>query len=166
MWENHADPILTGREELGTPKLFANLPNARFMGDTCTFAADWEGFRFAEMEVSDLKAGEIVAPPPEYAGQGGLPLLCYRYHSSVGDWRKPDVATMTRSTPGNAPPPVIKEQLRGVGRFRFFTPRWEDMPTQYPFVATLAHLPLYEFPSAVVSRQSGIPDLAAMITID
>lgn len=165
MWENHADPILTGREELGTPKLFANLPNARFVGDRCDFAADWEGFRFAELEVDGLKQVPIN-PPKQYPAQGGLPLLCYRYHLVVGDWQKPGIAAMTRSTPGNAPAPVVREQLSGAGRYAFFTPRWEDMPTQYPFVATLSALPLIEFRSASVTRASGIADLAAMVTLD
>ncbi|WP_371817867.1 acetoacetate decarboxylase family protein [Bradyrhizobium sp. CCBAU 53421] len=119
LWENHADPILTGREELGTPKLYATLPDAGFLEDKCTFAASWEGFRFAEFEVVNLKSGPIADPPPQYAAQGGLPLLCYRYHPKVGDWQNADIATMTMSTPGLAPPPVVHQQLKGEGRFAF-----------------------------------------------
>jgi hypothetical protein len=165
LWENHADPIVTGRDELGTPKLFAHLPEIRFTGDSAIAAADWEGHRFFEMEAHDLVPDARSSSFDTYAAQGGLPLLCYRYHSRVGEWGAADIATMTMSTTGSAPAPKVREQLTGSGKFRFFAARWEDMPTQYTYVTTLASLPLLEFQPAKVSKVSGMADLAAMVTL-
>jgi hypothetical protein len=165
LWESHADPIVTGRDELGTPKLYASLPDVRFIGNSCATSADWEGFRFFDMEVADIIPDARSTTFDSYAAQGGLPLLCYRYHSRVGAWETADIAVMTMSTPGLAPPPMVREQLRGEGKFRFFPARWEDMPTQYTYVTTLASLPLLGFEPARISKVSGMADLAAMVTI-
>lgn len=154
LWENMADPILTGREELGSPKLFANIPHPLPRGAGYECSADWDGFRFFELEVHDLKAAE--APPPASA-----PLLLYRYFSRTGEWQKADVAQMTRALKGAAPPPVIHSHRIGAGSFRFRPARWEDMPTQYSFINVLAGLPLREFRGARVVQMSNISDIAA-----
>lgn len=154
LWENMADPVLTGREELGSPKLFANIPSPAQLGDGYECSADWEGFRFFDMQVDSLKPAS--APP-----QPALPLLLYKYYSRTGDWQKADIAQMTKSHKGLAPPPVIHEHLVGNGRFEFQRARWEDMPTQYTFINALAELPLLEFRSARLLKMSGIADLAA-----
>jgi hypothetical protein len=165
LWENHADPIVTGRDELGTPKLYATLPDIRMVGNSASAAADWEGHRFFEIEAHDLVPDTQTTTFDSYAAQGGLPLLCYRYHARVGDWEAADIANMTMSTPGLAPAPVLREQLKGSGEFRFLPARWEDMPTQYTYANTLAALPLIEFQPARISKVSGMADLAAMVTI-
>ncbi len=46
LWENLADPIVTGREELGFAKLYADLPPPIIVGDSCTALAAWRNFRF------------------------------------------------------------------------------------------------------------------------
>lgn len=154
LWENKADPIITGRDELGSPKLFASIPDPGKIGNRYEGSADWEGFRFFEMEIDGL---ETASNPPQPA----LPLLLYRYLARTGDWKKADVAQMTKSNKGLAPAPVLHEHSIGKGRFAFHRARWEDMPTQYTFVNALASLPLLEFRSARVLKMSGIADLAA-----
>jgi hypothetical protein len=154
LWENMADPILTGREELGSPKLFANIPDPLPRGNGYACSADWDGFRFLELEASELR--EERAPPSAAA-----PLLLYRYFSRVGEWEKADVAQITRAHQGAAPPPVVHEHRVGTGRFAFRPATWEDMPTQYTFINTLAALPLREFRAARMTRVSGIADIAA-----
>jgi acetoacetate decarboxylase len=60
MWENLADAIISGREDIGHPKLYADIPDLRIFGSTHYGEAAWMGFRFLELEVADLRA----APPP------------------------------------------------------------------------------------------------------
>lgn len=154
LWENMADPIITGRDELGSPKLFANIPNPGRMGELYAGSADWDGFRFFEMRLSNLQ--RVSEPPPP-----ALPLLLYRYLARTGDWRRPDVAQIVKSNKGQAPAPIIEEHFSCNGNFKFNHARWEDMPTQYTFVNTLAALPIHEFRNARVVKMSGIADLAA-----
>jgi hypothetical protein len=154
LWENMADPILTGREELGSPKLFANIPHPLVRGAGYECSADWDGFRFFDLQVQSLQnAGSPPPPAP--------PLLLYRYFSRTGDWERPDVAQLTRSHPGGAPPPCIHFHRVGSGHFRFHHARWEDMPTQYSFINVLADLPILEYRGARAVSMSKIPDIAA-----
>ena len=65
IWENLADPIVTGREELGFAKLYADLPPLLILGDRCTALAAWKNFRFFELSIDDLTDGPIPAPRSE-----------------------------------------------------------------------------------------------------
>jgi len=41
MWENLADPIITGRGEIGQPKLFADIPEALLIDGTEKGLGSW-----------------------------------------------------------------------------------------------------------------------------
>ena len=45
LWENLTDPIITGREELGYPKIYGELPEPRHLNDTISCSASWLGTR-------------------------------------------------------------------------------------------------------------------------
>jgi len=60
MWENLADPIITGRGEIGQPKLFAEIPDWRLVDGTYCCEASWLGLRFL-----DLRATELDEPTSE-----------------------------------------------------------------------------------------------------
>jgi hypothetical protein len=50
LWESLCDPILTGREELGWPKLYAEIPDPIVLEEGWRGSASWEGFRFFDIE--------------------------------------------------------------------------------------------------------------------
>ena len=65
LWENLADPILTGREQLGFSKIFCAIPPPSVLNDETRCTADWLGFRFMEMNLSEMEtppATEAKAP--------------------------------------------------------------------------------------------------------
>lgn len=159
LWENMADPVLTGREELGSPKLFAAIPDLRRSGAAMTATAEWEGFRFFDMQVNELTPTDGPLP-------AARPILLYRYHARVGDWQKADLQQMTRAIPGKGPAPKIANRRVGKGTFTFHPARWEDMPTQYTYVTGLAGLPIKEFHQAHYYEMSGIVDLMAQDIIE
>ena len=59
MWENLADPIITGRGEIGQPKLFAQIPERRLVDGTYHCEASWMGFKIP------LTSGppDLLSPP-------------------------------------------------------------------------------------------------------
>lgn len=68
LFENMADPIITGREELGFSKVFATLEGTQ-SGQSYELNAGWEGTSFCQMSLSDLVAEDDEAPaeePPIY----------------------------------------------------------------------------------------------------
>lgn len=144
VWENLADPIITGREELGMAKIFAEIPDPVEQGDAVSCTAAWLGFRFLELEADGL----ADAPVPEAAPP---PVLLWKYMPHTGDWGRADTEYMTATgeDPG-APETVTHGFRRGSGRFRINPARWEDMPTQYPIVNALAALPRHGFEGAAL----------------
>jgi hypothetical protein len=63
LWENLADPIMTGREELGYAKIYADMPSPVIIGDTYRAIAAWQGFRFFEIETTDLAEAPAQGAP-------------------------------------------------------------------------------------------------------
>jgi hypothetical protein len=143
MWENMGDPIITGREQLGHPKLYAQLPDPRQWNDKTHIRASWEDFTFAEMQLScDMIADSNLAA--EISSSVGSGIICHKYIPRSGQWDKADADYLTLSpVPGASnqrdpqPPPTIRS---GAGTIKFNVPQWQDMPTQYHIVQKLADL--------------------------
>jgi hypothetical protein len=149
IWENLTDPILTGREELGWAKLYADIPDPVVLGDRYSMQALWKGFRFLELELHDL----VDLPEPIAAAPGQFH---FKYIPRTGALGDPDVQYLEYSPPGV---PVAGYSLShvslrqsGKGSFRFHRARWEDMPFQYPIINALAALPMGEVLMASVVR--------------
>lgn len=148
VWENLADPIITGREELGMAKLFADIPDAMAVGGAYACSAAWHGFRFFELEAHGFAATQ---PPSARAPA----TLLYKYLPRTGDWGAADAAYMTATgIDPNEPPVQLHAYSEGSGTFRFNPARWEDMPTQYPIVNALAAVPIERFLHASLKTTS------------
>ena len=146
VWESMADPILTGREELGWPKIFADIPTPVEEDDTWRAHAAWEGFRFLEMN-ADGFAPATELPPAQ-------PMMFHKYVPRTGEWGEAEVDYFTVSS-SDGPAAQVRSALQGSGRFSFSRATWEDMPTQYPIVNALAALPLEQFGLATLVESSG-----------
>jgi hypothetical protein len=159
LWENKADPIVTGREELGMPKLFADILNPREIDGRWECSATWEGFRFLDLQL-DTVDGDQDAPLQSGYGSRGVTLV-HRYYQRTGQWGEADIDQIVISHSSDSPPPQVLERKTGTGKFAFRLARWEDMPTQYTFIDALASLPLLEFRGGQYMKSKGIPDLKA-----
>jgi hypothetical protein len=147
LWESMADPILTGRDELGWPKIFADIPAPVVESGNWRAQALWEEFLFLDMSAGDFAPAE----PPTAAS----PMMFHKYVPRTGRWREADLDYFTVTGPDGAAPEV-KSVSRGTGKFEFRHARWEEMPTQYPIVNALADLPLTEFgPATLVETRGG-----------
>lgn len=148
VWENRADPIITGREELGMAKIFADICDIREIGGDHRASAAWDGFRFVDLEAGGFVDADAPATAPP-------PTLLFKYMPRTGQWGTADTSTMTVSgIDPNEPPTTVHRHRTGSGRFRFRHARWEDMPTQYPIVNALADLPLHDFRGATLKETS------------
>lgn len=148
LWESMCDPILTGREELGWPKLPAEIPNARLDEGLWRAGASWQGFRFLDLEASGFVES--------LASEAPAPMFVQKYMPRCGEWGAADASYIAVS--GAERPATLHEFKRGSGRFAFHSARWEDMPTQFPIVNGLSALP-FEFIDATLTRTSGGGDL-------
>ncbi len=162
LWENLTDPILTGREELGFAKVYADLPEPRvYEGETHAIAS-WMGFKFLDLTLRDMQPvtqGGPSSREPDQSSDILTGLLHYKYIPRTGDWGEADAAypVITPSGGGNG---ALLEMWRGQGTVQFHTARWEDMPTQYSIVNAFAELPVREYRGATISRSTGGKDLS------
>ena len=148
VWENSADPIITGRDELGYAKLFADLHSSTEQWDKHRCMASWDGHIFAELELEN-----ITEVPPEVAPQQDG-VLHFRYVPGVEAGAGPDFvsAVLTPAVDGVE----VTRQATATGRVHFVKSSWQQLPTFYNVVNALARLPVVSYEECVVrhSRRS------------
>ena len=159
LWENLADPIITGREELGFSKIYCELPEPKLSSGEAHVEATWLGFKFLDLKVKNLKsqsAEEIQAYADSQTGDGKLH---YKYIPKTGHWGEADAAYAVL-TPAATPNQVINERSVGDGTVKFHPASWADLPTLYHIVNTLGVLEIKEYVGATVMKTVGMKDLS------
>lgn len=159
LWENLADPIITGREELGFAKIYCELPPPTVLHNQYHVMASWLGFKFLDLHVSNLRQQS----PDELAALTAAPAtagtLHFKYVPRTGEWGAADVCYAVL-TPAATPNRVITERWVGAGSLQFHHARWEDLPTQYNIVNAFHDLAIRELRAASVTKTVGGKDLS------
>ncbi|AUC95536.1 hypothetical protein CWS35_15815 [Bradyrhizobium sp. SK17] len=158
LWENRPEPIITGREELGFAKLYAELPEPRTFAGVQRHQATWEGHTFLEMELSDL----VDAWPPQVAAAAAADnpptgTLHWRYLPALDP---DDDVSQAVITPAGGFDVTYETFQRGHGKVRFIRSTWEQVPTMFHIINALAELPVLEGRGASFSRSYGAKDLS------
>jgi hypothetical protein len=141
-WEDLADPILTGREELGHNKLYCEIPPTSNFNGRRHSSMSWRGYTFLKIVVEDAVEQEAPKPAPEFKG-----LLSYKYMPTTprpgekwGENADAEYVTLT--------PPAWNGKtttfLAGKGTVEWQQPMFEQLPTQYTIVNGFAALPMLE----------------------
>lgn len=163
LWENMCDPIVTGREELGYAKIWAEIPEPRVYGGRTHCTASWQGFRFLDIRVENLKqlpVGPPSASTDEKSDDGTLHgTLHYKYIPKTGEWGSCDVSYPVL-TPAPIPNQVIREHWEGEGTLEFHKATWEDMPTQFHIVNAFEELEIKAYRGAKLIKSIGSKDLS------
>lgn len=145
IWEGLADAIITGRDELGFPKLVADIPAIDHdeQRGTVTGRASWLDFTFFEMSLHGL-----TSQPPT---GGGVPILTWKYvpRTSVGGQGGSDIAHVTTGAPApgavaDPVPPLAVRSWAGEGGFTWNRATFAQLPTTHEIVNGLADLDVVE----------------------
>ena len=158
LWEDLADPIFTGREELGFAKIYCELPEPRVYEGQTHCIATWKGYKFMDMKIDNLKQlseEELKASQNAPADDG---ILHYKYILRTGDWHNADVSYAVL-TPSYTPNRVVKAKWQGQGTVEFHKSLWEDLPTTYHIVNAFAELEIKEYREATMLKAVGAKDL-------
>ncbi len=155
LWEGLADPVTTGREELGFPKLFADI-RAPLLDDVSASGgvdaeASWDGFRFTDLSAEGLRD----VPPDGSATPPGT--LVHRFVPALGARDGADIDHLVYHPRSRNPRVTVTHLRRGTGRFAFHHARFEDSPVQYPVVNALAALTLGATGPATLTRTTAAP---------
>ncbi len=187
LWENLADPILTGREQLGFSKIYCAIPPPTVLNGDIRCAADWLGFTFMDMVLSDMsrvpsadeessrgqsrdarttdarEAPDAGTQAPRTMKGHDQPVLSgtlhYKYVPRTGEWDTAD-AEYAVLTPSSTPNRKVTAEWRGRGSVRFHRAEWRDLPTQYHIVNALEGLEQVSFRDARIVETIGGKDLS------
>ena len=173
LFENRTDPILSGREELGMPKLFSYIEVERSPFDRSYLVfTKWGGEVWAEFELHDLeevtsKDDEPATGIPQHLLAGDGAMLFHRYIPKVGrDLKGQAEVEYPVFVPGysaeEAQNTLPKRTWHSRDASMHFNPRnWDAFPTLHHIISRLAEIPLLEVVSArlVEGEGFGSPDL-------
>lgn len=174
LFEGVPDAILTGREELGFPKLFADIPKpgVDHAAGTASGEASWFGFTFFEIELKGLTETSGARKLP---GPGGAALF-YKYMPRTGSSGSGgcDIAYVTTSQPlpgaaGDTSPIKFNDadfrQWKGQGgTVKWHRATFEQLPTTFHVINALADLEISEYRSAEMIEFSA-PGAAVMANV-
>ncbi|KAA1194639.1 acetoacetate decarboxylase [Pseudohalioglobus sediminis] len=150
MWENLTDPILTGRELQGIPKVYADIQDHTVLhGDWHTSASHF-GHKFLDLDVSNLRdpsEDEIAADAAARLGRDNP--MAWRLYPGVGGFGE-SINEYTTFPSENR----ITDAWVGEGEARWQHLSWEQNPTQFHIINALADLPVLEWRPAVVVKGS------------
>ncbi|KAJ4120091.1 hypothetical protein NW768_010374 [Fusarium equiseti] len=169
--ENLADPIISGREELGMPKLYCDIDVEEKEAAT-NIQCSWRGTKFVDISINNIAesnghtngtngapkpSGPPGAPPlPEEQGQ-----LIYRYVPSVGNPGVPDAAYAVLIEDGlESTPRKVEKTLAGSGaELNMTTGTWDSLPTLNHIATGLSEIPVYGVVRSKVERGRGVDDI-------
>ena len=157
---------MTGREELGFPKMFARFSEIAW--DDAAGAAEcdvsWFDHTFFDIKLTDLV--EEQNPEKRLPGSGGGAQMYYKYmpRTSPGGRDGADVAYVTTSAaPPSSGGPVANinfdefefRRWTGKGSLNWNRATFEQLPTSFHVVNGIADLDILEIVDAEVVRFSG-----------
>lgn len=178
LFENLTDPIVSGREELGMPKLFCDIDVDR-TATSVHVTASWRGAKFIDMEITDLKEEEEEQKDEAegtIGGEADYGILVWRYIPAVGQPGKADAEYAVVV-------PHAEEDIKGTVKKVLRAPAaqgdskvaagvqmegldWTRLPTLHHVADALAKIPVYTIVSAKVVEGSGVPDVSAARRIE
>lgn len=156
LFENFADPIITGRDELGHPKIFCEIPPLIVRDDEVVARLAWDGHEFLRVSISGLTSERPAQFADDFPTSGWLQ---WKYIPGTPPAAGPDASYPTHSPDPLAadihPNVTIDSRHYGQAKLIRNEVRWEDMPTLWNVVNGIAGLPHVEPRLAVVTRTHG-----------
>jgi hypothetical protein len=121
VFENMADPIISGREELGWSKVFADISDVVLPHVGERLAVAWDSHEFIVATFDDLRE---QAPSRGTAS----PRLHLKSMPSTGDWGRNDLRHFT-VTPAEDDYRVVEWAASGTGHLDFLQGTFQQLPT-------------------------------------
>ncbi|HWI85916.1 MAG TPA: acetoacetate decarboxylase family protein [Sphingomonas sp.] len=166
IWEGSPDAIMTGREELGFPKMFARFSEIDWDESTgrASCEAAWFDHTFFDIELTGLV--EEQHPEKCLPGSGGGAQMYYKYmpRTSIGGREGADLAYVTTSAApsgsGGAVANINFDEFEfrrwtGTGNLAWHRATFEQLPLSAHIVNGMADLDILELVDAEMVQFSG-----------
>ena len=159
IWENSADAIITGREDLGVAKLFCDIPKPQIIGDDLICRASWDGHQFAQLKLTGLTEASIsdLSPPADCDVT-----FHYKYMPRTNVTGEADVEYVVLAPDDEPNIKVDRSQVAQDASLHFQHSTFEELPTLVHIVNALSSIQLGECIEATAIKYHGGKDLSDM----
>ncbi|KAL4982327.1 hypothetical protein BDW68DRAFT_192236 [Aspergillus falconensis] len=169
LFESLTDPIVSGREELGAPKLYASVDIYR-RASSYRIRTGWQGALWGHFLLEDLVEVDPASSPGGFSGEADEGILAYKYIPKSGTANRNQAAEeYAVFDPFFEAVPVPRSRrtwTSSKASFQIDPLDWEQLPTLHHVISRLAELPVYEIVSARVVEGEGVPDVSGMRPIE
>ena len=169
LFESLTDPIVSGREELGMPKLYTSIDIYR-REKSYRINTGWEGANWGNFVLGDLEEADAALESGKISGEDDDGILVYRYIPCVGRENKGKAeAEYPVFVPFKEDEPQPKTQRvykAAKASFEIDALDWEALPTLHHVISRLGELPVYEIVSGKLVEGVGVPDVGVARRIE
>ncbi|KAK4046392.1 hypothetical protein OIV83_006115 [Microbotryomycetes sp. JL201] len=175
LFESFTDPIVTGREELGFPKVWADQPDGKLEGATWKHSLNWLGNEFMQLTIPELQEAPVEQAPAHQKREWTHPtqhgFMNHRYVPTVGQPGQHDVSYTTFCPAPQGKAPVIEYKTIPVAQFDqvqlvWRDLAWQDLPTLHNIVQGLRNIPQVRVLEVALQKFQGASDLMANQRVD
>jgi 2-polyprenyl-6-methoxyphenol hydroxylase-like FAD-dependent oxidoreductase len=163
LFESLTDPIVSGREELGMPKLYTSVDVYR-RSSSYRIRTGWEGAFWGDFLLEGLEEVLVGSELGGISGEADNGILAYRYLPKAGFDNKGVAAdesviwdAFADATTTPRPQKIYKASKAS---FKIDALDWEQLPTLHHVISRLGELPVYEIIGAKVVEGVGVPDVS------
>lgn len=162
LFESLTDPIISGREELGMPKIYSSIDVYR-RNTSYRVRTGWEGSLWGNFLLQGLEEVEPSSPTEEKPKEEAL--LTYKYLPATGPGNKGKAAEeypviWDASADKESTTKVLKTYKAQKASFAIDSLDLEQLPTLHHVISRLTEIPIYDIVDAKVVEGEGVPDLA------
>ncbi|KAF2648392.1 FAD binding domain-containing protein [Lophiostoma macrostomum CBS 122681] len=169
LFESLTDPIVSGREELGMPKLYTSVDIYR-RSSSYRIRTGWQGALWGEFHLEGLSEMDPSTEKGSISGEADAGILAYRYIPKNGFTNKGVAAeenvvwdAFEDATTTPRPNKILKAAKAS---FKIEPLNWDELPTLHHVISRLAELPVYEIMGAKVVEGVGVPDVSTSRPIE
>lgn len=164
LFESLTDPIVSGREELGMPKLYSAIDIYRGT-ESYRIKTSWQGSLWGNFRLDGLQPdNDLAAATGKISGEDDDGILVHRYIPKVGrDFKGQSEAEYPVFVPfaEERPQPVTRRVWKAsTASINIDALDWDALPTLHHIVSRLEEIPVYEIVKAKVVEGVGVPDVA------
>lgn len=148
-WVNDVPAVLSGREAMGYPKMYADIPELVESDGRIRFQASEYGTKFLDGEVRNLKRLPDSALPKVNAAVSEFNFT-WKYIQGTQGEIDADYLTLTRMKWD------YKEAYIGEGESRWLVSSFEETPAAHATVKAMADFPVLEWKPAFYAKASAV----------
>lgn len=171
LFESLADPIVSGREELGMPKLYTAI-DVHERKSSYRLQTSWQGAVWGNFELEDLEDQDPGVDKGTIGGEDDEGILVYRYMPKVGRESKGEAAEeypvfVPHAQEGKiVPSSVTRVRRTKTAKVNINGLSWEALPTLHHVVSRLSEIPIDEVIDAKITEGLGVPDVSSAQRIE